>query len=64
VIVSGAWVGGNTFELDYDEVGNINAYHFRMTFSAADVDVELSERSGLISKARFHGTRSSGARVR
>ena len=54
VAVSGAWDGGSTFVLTYDEVGNINAVRLRLTFSGNDVKVEMSERSGLIEE-QLHG---------
>ena len=54
VAVSGAWESNSTFVLDYNEVGNINAYRFRLTFSDSRVTVELTERSGLV-EARFRG---------
>jgi hypothetical protein len=55
VAVSGGWEDTRTFVLDYDEVGNINAYRFRITFSDGHVTVELSERSGARQQARFEG---------
>jgi CubicO group peptidase (beta-lactamase class C family) len=57
VAVSGGWDGASTFVLDYDEVGNINAYRFRLTFSGAAVSVELTERTGLV-ESRFRGAAS------
>ena len=53
--VSGAWESDSTFVLDYNEVGNINAYRFRMTYSEASVTVEFSERSGALVDSRFRG---------
>lgn len=55
VAVSGAWESDSTFVLDYNEVGNINAYRFRMTYSEASVTVEFSERSGALVDSRFRG---------
>jgi CubicO group peptidase (beta-lactamase class C family) len=57
VAVSGAWDGDSTFVLDYNEVGNINDYRFRLTLSGAGVHVEVSERSGLLD-VRFRGAAS------
>lgn len=56
VAVSGRWESENTFLVDYNEVGNINRYRFRMTFAGDEVVVELSERSRAIQSARFRGT--------
>jgi CubicO group peptidase (beta-lactamase class C family) len=56
VAVSGAWESDGTFLLEYNEIGNINMYQFRLKFSEDDVDVELSERSRVIPSTRFHGT--------
>ena len=54
VALSGAWDGAGSFVLDYDEIGNINAYRLRLTFAHDRVDVELTERTGLV-HARFGG---------
>ncbi len=56
VAVSGRWESSNTFLVDYNEIGNINMYRFRLRFSGDGVVVELSERSRVIQGARFHGT--------
>ncbi|MFZ6846548.1 serine hydrolase domain-containing protein [Undibacterium sp. RuTC16W] len=56
VAVSGVWRSDGTFLVEYNEIGNINMYQFRLKFSGDDVDVELSERSQVIPNARFHGT--------
>ncbi len=53
--VSGEWENDTTFALLYDEIGNINAFRFRIVFAGGGVDVELSERSGLM-EARLRGT--------
>lgn len=55
VAVSGAWENDSTFALDYDEIGNINRYRFRLTFVDNGVTVEFSERSGALVEARFRG---------
>jgi len=55
VAVSGTWESDSTFALDYNEVGNINRYRFRLTFSGRDVTVEFSERSGALLEAKYHG---------
>ena len=57
VAVSGRWESDSTFVVEYNEIGNINMYRFRMRFSGKDVDVELSERSRVIPSSWFHGTR-------
>ena len=56
VAVSGAWENDSTFVLDYDEVGNIDVYHFRLVFVGHDVVVSFSERSGALRRAQFRGT--------
>ncbi|WMJ71336.1 serine hydrolase [Stenotrophomonas sp. 24(2023)] len=56
VAVGGRWESDSTFLIDYNEVGNINAYRFQLTFTGNDVDVELSERSRVIQDTRVHGT--------
>jgi len=56
VAVSGTWESDSTFLFEYNEIGNINMYRFRLRFSGDDVDVELSERSRLIPSTRFRGT--------
>ena len=56
VALSGRWESDNTFLVEYNEIGNINMYRFRLRFSDDDVEVQLSERSRVIPSARFHGT--------
>lgn len=56
VAVSGRWESDSTFLVEYNEIGNINMYRFRLRFSDDDVEVQLSERSRVIPSARFHGT--------
>ncbi len=56
VAVSGTWESDSTFLVEYNEIGNINRYRFRLRFSGDDVDVELSERSRVIPSTRFRGT--------
>lgn len=56
VAVSGRWESDRTFVVDYNEIGNINRYRFRLGFSGDEVEVQLSERSRVISSARFRGT--------
>ncbi|UNK42871.1 hypothetical protein MNO14_01820 [Luteimonas sp. S4-F44] len=56
VAVSGRWESDSTFLVEYNEIGNINMYRFRLRFSGDDVDVQLSERSRVIPSARFRGT--------
>ena len=55
VAVSGAWESDSTFALDYDEVGNINRYRFRMTFVDDTVTVEFAEKSHALGEARLRG---------
>ena len=57
VALRGRWETDSTFTFDYDEVANINSYHFRLTFVHDDVGIELSEKTGLI-EAIFEGNRS------
>ena len=54
VAVNGEWESDSTFVLNYDEVGNINAFQLRLTFSRDDLRVEMTERTGLM-EARFRG---------
>ena len=54
VALAGAWDGDSTFVLDYDEVGNINDYRFRLALGRDRVAVEVAERTGL-GQARFAG---------
>ena len=56
VAVTGAWERENTFFIEYNEVGGINTFRFRLTFKGDDVDVTISERSQVIPSAKFHGT--------
>lgn len=57
VALQGAWETEHTFQLEYNEVANINSYAFSMTFSGDnDVTVEVKERTGL-SNLTFHGHR-------
>lgn len=56
VALSGAWEDGNTFVLDLNEVGNINNFRLRLAFvDAEEVFVEITESSGLLTAARYHG---------
>lgn len=43
VAVKGFWQDERTFVLDYDEVGNINHFRFRVNFREDTVGIELSE---------------------
>jgi CubicO group peptidase (beta-lactamase class C family) len=54
VALQGHWESNSTFVLDYDEVANINSYHYRLTFDHNDASIELSERTGLLD-AKFQG---------
>lgn len=55
VAASGAWESDSTFVLDYNEIGNINSYMFRLTFVNDGVTVEFAERSGALTERRFSG---------
>jgi hypothetical protein len=55
VAVSGVWESDSVFVLDYNEIGNINSYRFRLTFEDNGVTAEFGERSGALVKARFRG---------
>jgi hypothetical protein len=55
VAVSGTWESDSIFVLDYNEVGNINTYRFRLTFVDDGVTVEFAERSRALVAARFRG---------
>ena len=54
VAMQGWWEGNSTFVFDYDEVANINCYHYRLTFLRDEVDINLSEKTGLV-EAKFQG---------
>jgi len=54
VALQGRWENTSTFVFDYDEVANINCYHYRLTFEGDRVSIEVSERTGLLD-AKFHG---------
>ena len=55
VAASGRWDSDSSFVLDYDEVGNVNAFRLGMTFAGSAVTIEMSERSGLFQGTRIHG---------
>ena len=55
---SGRWDSDSSFVLDYDEVGNINAFRLRMIFAGSVVTIEMAERSGLFQGTRIHGKAS------
>jgi hypothetical protein len=57
VALCGKWEGSSKFTFDYDEVGNINSYRLRLTFSGRKVNIEPTERTGLVD-TRFSGRRS------
>ena len=54
VAVSGNWERPDVFVLTYDEVANINAFEFRLAFSAQGVTVGVKERTGQLN-AQFQG---------
>lgn len=47
VAVSGYWIDGQTFFLEYDEIANTNCYRLRLKFSGGTVSVQAKERTGL-----------------
>jgi CubicO group peptidase (beta-lactamase class C family) len=55
VAVSGGWESDSTFVVTYNEISNINTYRFRLRFAGDYVDVDVSERSGVIPSSRFRG---------
>ena len=54
VAVAAAWSAPGTLALDYDEVANINHFHFTLRFSGETVTVDVVEESGLL-KTSFGG---------
>ena len=42
--VRGAWADAQTFVFEYDEVGSIDAYTFRLRFEQDDVEVDVTTR--------------------
>ena len=52
--LQGRWENNSTFVFDYDEVANINAYRYRLTFVHDDVSIEVNEKTGLMD-AIFQG---------
>ena len=54
VAVSGTWERPTVFVMTYDEVANINAFEFRLAFSAQGVTVGVNERTGQLN-AQFEG---------
>ena len=54
VALQGRWETSSVFVFDYDEVANINCYHFRLTFDQDGVSIEVKEKTGLL-EANFHG---------
>jgi len=55
VAVSGAWESDAIFVFEYNEVGNINAYRFRLEFVDEAVTVSVVERSRARTESRFRG---------
>jgi hypothetical protein len=46
VALSGRWTSPATFELDYDEVGNINMFQMTLNFNDPQrLNIEVTERS-------------------
>lgn len=54
VAIVALWSAPGTLVLDYDEVANINRFHFTLRFSGNAVAVDVAEESGLI-KTSFNG---------
>jgi hypothetical protein len=50
----GHWEDMQTFVLEYDEVANLNHYTLRLNFTAAGVNVQAKERTGLFDE-KFDG---------
>ena len=57
VSAKGQWQSANTFLLVFDRVGGIDCYRFKLKFAEDGnvVDVDLSERTGLVAES-FKGT--------
>ncbi|HTL16196.1 MAG TPA: serine hydrolase [Patescibacteria group bacterium] len=55
VALSGSWDEERTFILEYNEIGNINAYQLKLAFSDQTVAMRLSERSRVFGETRFNG---------
>ena len=62
VAVTGAWERENTFFIEYNQVGSINTFRFRLRFTGNDVDVTLTERSQVIPSAIFFAARPRAER--
>ena len=45
VALSGIWQSADTLLLNYDEVGNINMFQMKLTFSAERLVVAVTERT-------------------
>jgi CubicO group peptidase (beta-lactamase class C family) len=62
VALNGKWTTPEILSMDYDEVGNINSFHFDLAFAGDSVIVSVAERTGLLN-AKFVGRRAGkGAR--
>jgi CubicO group peptidase (beta-lactamase class C family) len=48
VALVGAWQGDSVFTFDYDEVANINLYHYRLSFAGHELSVQVTEQTGLV----------------
>jgi len=59
VALAGTWEGDTTFTFDYDEVANINLYHYRLTFAGRQLSVEVNEQTGLV-HTHFTGRDTTG----
>jgi CubicO group peptidase (beta-lactamase class C family) len=56
VALLGRWTTDDTFEFDYDEAANIDSYRYRLTFDGNKVEVDVSEKTGLLGAvANFRG---------
>ncbi len=51
VAVSGYWIDGQTFYLEYDEIANTNCYRLRLKFSGGSVSIQAKERTGLFDES-------------
>jgi hypothetical protein len=57
VAVTGSWEDDHTLAIDYNTVGNINDYQIRLVFQYRQVEVKLSELSGVIKESVVQGHR-------
>jgi hypothetical protein len=51
----GKWTTADTFQLEYDQIANINCLRLQFRFEGESLQIELSERSGGIAPIRLVG---------